>query len=350
MTDVANAEKAPTSPGLKAATRGAGHPVPQTREDSARTRLLRSVTHVLERLGIVIPFVALFIVLSAKSEPFLTKINMVNIFDQQASIIIIGAGATLVLIAGGIDLSVGATYAMAAVVAGEVNQHNAAWLAVLAALGVGALIGLVNGVVTSVFRINSLIATLAVSFIVTGLAQSITKGNVIAIQDSSFGSIAHAQILTIPASVWIAALLVVVLGLFLARSIPGRYIYATGGGPEAARLAGVRINAVRVLTFVISGVCAALAGCVDAARVLTVTADQGGSSLTFTVLAALVVGGTSLLGGEGAVWRTVVGVLFIALIGNGFDLMHVDPLYQQIFLGAILLLAVGLDVRASKRA
>jgi ribose transport system permease protein len=143
---------------------------------------------------------------------------------------------------------------------------------------------------------------------------------------------------------------VLVLGVLLARTTLGRYLYAAGGNAEAARLAGVKVNQVRIITFVLSGGAAALAGIIDASRVLSAQSGQG-TALAFTVLAGIVVGGTSIAGGDGAVWRTVVGVLFIALIGNGFDLLGVDPLWQQIVLGVILLLAVALDswARAQRR-
>jgi ribose transport system permease protein len=119
-------------------------------------------------------------------------------------------------------------------------------------------------------------------------------------------------------------------------------MYAAGGNPEAARIAGVRVNVVRVVSFMLSGGAAALAGVIDASRVLSAQSTNN-QALTFTVVAGIVVGGTSILGGEGAVWRTVVGVLFIALIGNGYDLLGLDPLYEQITLGVIMILAVGLD-------
>lgn len=300
-------------------------------------------------LGIVIPFVALFITLSIASGPFLTKINLVNILGQQASALVIGAGSTLVLISGGIDLSVGATYALAAVVAGEVDQHNPALLALFVALVLGAGIGAINGVLSTTFKINSLIGTLAMSFIVTGTAEKITGGNLVDITDQGFKNIAYTMFLTIPSAVWIAVIVVILLSVLLSRTVAGRYIYASGGSSEASRLAGLPVNGVRVMAFVISGVCAALGGCIDTARIFNAQATQGGSALTFTVLAGVVVGGTSILGGEGAIWRTVVGVLFIALIGNGFDLLGVDPLVQQIILGLILLLAVGLDAVTRRR-
>ena len=129
----------------------------------------------------------------------------------------------------------------------------------------------------------------------------------------------------------------------LSRTTFGRYVYATGGNAEAARLGGVRVDTIKVATFALSGAAAAFAGTLDASRVLSAQSSSGGNFLTFTVLAGIVVGGTSILGGEGAVWRTVVGCLFIALIGNGFNLLGLDPFYQQITLGVILLLAVGVD-------
>ncbi len=134
----------------------------------------------------------------------------------------------------------------------------------------------------------------------------------------------------------------------LGRTVAGRYMYAAGGSAEAARLAGVRVNAIRVLAFSISGAAAGLAGVLDASRVLSAQSGAG-EALAFTVLAGIVVGGTSILGGEGAVWRTFVGVLFIALVGNGFDLLGLDPLYEQITLGVIMLLAVGIDAWARQR-
>ncbi len=304
---------------------------------------LRSRVPSLRSAGIVVPFAALFVALSASSSSFLTKTNLLNILDQQSAILVIAAAGTLVLISGGLDLSVGATYSFSGVVAAEVAQKHSVAVAVVLALLVGLLIGLVNGVISTVFRINSLIATLSMSFIVSGLASRVTSGNLIVLTSHlSFAKIAQSTYLTVRTSIWIAAAALIVLGIVLSRATYGRYVYAAGGNPEAARLAGVRVNAVRIGAFAASGTAAALGGIIDTSRVLSAQASSG-SSLAFTVLAGIVVGGTSILGGEGAIWRTVVGVLFIAMVGNGFDLLGVNPLYQQISLGVILLLAVGLD-------
>jgi ribose transport system permease protein len=127
-------------------------------------------------------------------------------------------------------------------------------------------------------------------------------------------------------------------------------MYAAGGNAQAARLAGVRVDRVRILAFVLSGAAAGLAGVIDTSRVLSAQASSADTGLAFTVLAGIVVGGTSILGGVGAVWRTVVGVLFIALIGNGYILLGLDPLYEQITMGLILLAAVGLDAWTTRSA
>ena len=132
-------------------------------------------------------------------------------------------------------------------------------------------------------------------------------------------------------SIWFVLLAVIALGLFLARTTVGRYTYAAGGNPEAARTAGVRVNTVRVISFMLSGGAAGLAGVTDSSRVLSAQ-SMDNTSLTFTVLAGIVVAGTSILGGEGALWRTAVGVLLITLIGNGYDLLGLDPLCEQITL------------------
>jgi ribose transport system permease protein len=298
----------------------------------------------LRSLGILFPFAALFATLSLSSSAFFTRVNLLDILDQQSAILITAAAGTLVLVAGGIDLSVGAVYSLAAVTAAEVAQHHNVWLAIVLGIGAAALVGLANGLVATVFRINSLIATLAMSFVVGGIASRITKGNLVVLfSKPSFGTLARTEFLTIKTSIWLAVGAVILLALVLARTTAGRYMYAAGGNAEAARLSGVRVGTVRVLTFVLSGTAAGLAGVIDASRVLSASASSADTGLAFTVLAGIVVGGTSILGGDGAVWRSVVGVLLIALIGNGYILLGLDPLYEQITMGVILLAAVGLD-------
>ena len=293
-------------------------------------------------VGILLPFAILFVVLSLTSSSFFTKPNLLNILDQQSAILIIAAAGTLVLVAGGIDLSVGAIYGLAGVISAHYALETNPVVAMLLGVGAGLLVGFTNGIVTTVFRINALIATLAMSFIVSGCASLVTKGNLLVLFDKpGFGKLARTEWFTIKTSIWLMIVFVVAIGLLLACSTAGRYMYAAGGNAQAARLAGIRVDRVRILAFVLSGGAAGLAGVIDTSRVLSAQASSGDTGLAFTVLAGIVVGGTSILGGVGAVWRTVIGVLFIALIGNGYILLGLDPLYEQITMGVILLAAVG---------
>ncbi len=295
--------------------------------------------------GIIYPFIVLFVVLAIwKGSIFYGTTNLETILDQQASFLIIAAAGTMVLIAGGIDLSVGATYGLAQVIATKMAVTGNPVLAIAVGVLIGVGVGALNGVIATIFRINSLIATLAMSFVITGVAGLITKGNlIIAYSALGYANFARTSFLNITTAAWTMIGVVIIMWIVLSRTIAGRYIYASGSNAEAARLAGVRVQWIKLATFAISGGAAALGGIIDSSRALSAASTNGGTALTFTVLAGIVVGGTSILGGEGAIWRTVIGVLFIAIIGNGFVLLAWDPLYEQITLGVILLLAVGGD-------
>jgi ribose transport system permease protein len=313
-------------------------------EPTPRSALLPRLTTVPWRSsGILIPFIVLFVALSIGSAPFLSKTNLLNIVDQQSATLVIAVAGTFVLISGGIDLSVGAVYGLSSVIFGELCTHG--WdplLAIIASVLAGLIVGAGNGIISAFFKINSLIATLAMSFVIAGVASLVTSGNLVLISDQGASQVATSQFIGVNMSTWVMVVAVVILGLVLARTTYGRYVYAAGGNAEAARFAGVRVGLVRVIAFALSGGAAALGGVLDSARVLSGNSTNN-TTLTFTVVAGIVVGGTSILGGEGAVWRTVIGVLLIALIGNGYGLLGLNPLYEQITLGAIMILAVGLD-------
>jgi ribose transport system permease protein len=306
------------------------------------------VLALVARGGILIPLVVTFVALAFMSSSFLRFTNLLNILDQQSAILIVASAGTLVLISGGLDFSVGAVYALAGVTATQLAQTTSPVVGIVAGIALGVLVGVANGLIVTRFRINSLIATLAMSYVITGVAVIVTRGNlVVAFDHPELKQFAATRIFGFTSASLIMIVTVVVIGVLLARTAFGRYVYATGGNADAARLAGVRTNAVRVACFALSAAAAALGGTIDASRVLSMQASSGGF-LAFTVLAGIVVGGTSILGGEGAVWRTVAGCLFIALVGNGFNLLGLDPFYQQITLGLILLVAVGIDAWARR--
>jgi ribose transport system permease protein len=307
------------------------------------TQLAIRVRSAVARGGIVIPFLLTLAALSLVSPSFLRFQNLTNILDQQAGIVIVAVAGTMVLIAGGIDLSVGAIYGLAGATAAQFAASTSVPVGIVLGIGVGLLVGLANGVIVTRFRINPLIGTLAMSFVVSGIGAIVTKGNLVVVFDHpEFQVFAATRILGITSAAWIMIVSAIAAAILLSRTTFGRYVYATGGNAEAARLGGVRVNTIRVATFALSGAAAALAGVLDASRVLSAQASSG-QFLTFTVLTGIIVGGTSILGGEGSVQRTVVGCLFIALVGNGFNLLGLDPFYQQITLGIILLVAVGTD-------
>jgi ribose transport system permease protein len=197
-------------------------------------------------------------------------------------------------------------------------------------------------------RINPFIATLGTSIIFRGAAIAITGGLLILVPDESFSALGRGSFLTIKYSVWAFLGFALITGFLLSRTTFGRYVYAAGGNPEAARLSGVRVGRVRATTFALSGVAAGLGGVIAASRVSTGQADAA-LGIELEAIAAIVIGGTSILGGQGSIWRTVLGVLLLAMIGNGFNLLHVNPTYQRIFQGCIILAAVAIDAWSRKR-
>ncbi len=253
----------------------------RTGRTSLRLPPRAALTGSIRRAGIIAPFLLLFIVLSVASGPFFTKVNLLDILDQQSSTLIIAAAGTLVLVAGGIDLSVGAIYALAGVTAAKLATLSVPpVVAVLAGVEVGLVVGTANALITTIGRINSLIATLAMSFVISGLASLVTSGNlVIDYSRPGFADLARTSFLTVNTSTWIMLAVVAVFGVLLSRTTSGRYIYAAGSNAEAARLAGIRVHRIKILTFVLSGGAAALGGVVDASRVLSAQASNGQTAL-----------------------------------------------------------------------
>jgi ribose transport system permease protein len=308
------------------------------------------VGELLRSYAIVVAFMALFITLSLASDVFLTKTNLLNLLDQNSDLLIVSAAMTVVIIAGGFDLSVGAIYAIAGVLSAKVAISTGSdGLGVLAGLAAGGVLGLGNGLLVTVGRINSFIGTLATGFLLRGVALVITGGTLITVENPSFLALGSDSFLGIKYTIWIMLAVVLSVGFLLTQTIFGRHVYAVGGNVEAARLSGVRVNRVRALAFVLSGFCAALAGILIASRVGTGQADAA-PQLELTAIAAVVIGGTSISGGEGAIWRTALGVFLLAFINNGFNLLNVDVTYQQVVLGAIIILAVGIDAWSRRKA
>jgi len=326
-----------------------GHTPAAERSASELQRRPRVRREELRNLGILLVFVGLLVSLSLASDVFLTSRNLRNILEQSAPLTIVACGGALVLIAGGFDLSVGAIFSLAGILAIKVANVTDPAIGMLAGVLVGAGLGAINGVLTSVVRINPLIATLGSGIIIGGVAVLVSHSALVIAEDDGFTTLGQDTFAGLELSAWVMIAWVVGCGLLLSRSVFGRFIYASGGNAEAARLSGVRVGLVRSVTYVISGAAAGLAGVIVASRVGTAEATSG-AGMELDAIAAIVVGGVSILGGEGAIWRAVLGVLFIAVTRNGIDLLAIDPTYQQIITGTLLLGAVAVDVWTRSRA
>lgn len=306
-----------------------------------------SLLRLLRDYGIVVAVVGLFLVLSFASEAFLTKTNLLNILSQNAPLGIIACGATLVIVGGGFDLSVAAIFAVCGVIAAWTANHISPEVGLAAGMAAGLLFGAFNGFLVAGLGINAFIATIASGLVFAGIAELITGGELVLVDAPSFSKLGLGEVASIRYSVLIFAGVLAVFWFVLVRTPLGAAIYAVGGNSEAARLSGIRVAAVRVATFMLSGLTAAVAGVIAASRVSTGQSDAG-AGLELQAIAAVVIGGTSIMGGEGAVWRTALGVMLLALIVNGFNILNVDPVWQGMVEGAIILTAVALDVRTRR--
>jgi len=293
--------------------------------------------------GIVLVTVLLFIGLGLTTEGFATWRNFRNILDQQSTVLIAASFLTIAMIAGNFDVSVSAVYVTAPLVALAVeNATGNIGLAVLAAVVTGALMGLVNGVVVARFRINSFIATLATSFMFFGAGYLVSNRSLMRPVTDVYPMLARAQFLGLTSATWVSFVVVIIATILLTQTRFGRNVFATGGNAEAARIAGVNVGGVQAVTFVLLSTSGAVAGLLNSSRSLSAQPSDD-FSFVFAVLTAVIVGGTSIAGGQGAIWRTVAGAFFLAFMSNGFNLHQIDPIWQRLIEGLVILIAVGID-------
>jgi ribose transport system permease protein len=282
---------------------------------------------------------------------FLKIKNLLNIANQIAVIAVVAIGMTMVIITGGIDLSVGSLVALSAVVAawiirragGEGASAAAMVLACLCAILASGLVGAFSGLVITVFRIPAFIATLGMMQVASGLAFLLAAGESIYQIPDSFTWLGRgADLWVFPNAVVLMVALYVAAWVLMSRTVLGRYIYAVGGNMEAARLSGIRVRAVLLFVYVTSGLAAGLGGVITASQ-LKSGAPTYGLMYELYVIAAVVVGGTSLAGGEGRILGTLIGAFIIAVIWNGMNLTHVESYTQKVVLGLVILAAVLVD-------
>jgi ribose transport system permease protein len=325
--------------------------VEETPEDVelVQTKLTASKRKLSARdYGIIVFLILIIVALAVSSGPFRSEANLSNIVNQMSMGGVAACGATLTIVAGGFDLSQGSVYAISAIVAvmaaNTLGPLGAFALALIVGLGLGA----VNGTVIAFGRVNSFIATLATSYAFIGLATIMTAGNVEESVAPHF-MVMNNDVLGLTVASWVFIAVAMLTGILLAYTRFGRGLYAIGGNPEAARLSGISIPFYRVIAFALSGGCAAIAGIIEASQ--TGSADASiGSTVALLAIAATVIGGTSIMGGEGAIWRAVVGALIIELIGNGFILLNINSNYESVVFGVLILTAVALDQLLRRRA
>lgn len=303
----------------------------------------------LRTYGILIAFVILVVIVFAGNPAFLSGNNVLNMLSQWAPAGIMAVGMTYVILTGGFDLSVASGYSLCAVTAAAVGQFVDPALAYLAAIGAGFAIGLLNAVLVVGVNINPFITTVGTGFILGGVTYVVTGNAAFIVEDPDFGIIGYERWHGFPFSGMLLLAFLLIGGMVLARTVYGETVYAVGGNREASRLSGIRVRTVIGSTYVLSGVCMGMAGILTASQLNSAQANLD-PAIIFDVLTIVVVGGTSLAGGFGSMWRTAVGLGIIATISNGFILLDISVFYQDIIKGSIIVGALALDVLARRLA
>lgn len=293
--------------------------------------------------GVVIPLIAMTIAIGSVNPTFLTFENLVNVLRSTSFTFIVGIGMTIVLVSAGLDLSIGSVFALGGIAAGFALAHGVPVpLSVLLGILAGALIGVANGAIVVKLGIPPFITTLGMLYMARGLVLVWTRGVPIYPLPKSFNAIGQDSLCGIPYVVIIALALGLAGSFLLKRTTYGRAVYAIGGNEETARLSGIRVDRLKFSFYAIVGALATFAGTLQAARLGTASPGVG-QGFELEVIASVIIGGTSLFGGAGTIADTFLGALFMTVLKNGMSLVRVSPYWQQLVIGAIIILAVGVD-------
>jgi len=325
-------------------TSTAAQPDRAKRDDAAsQPRRSRALLLSARQFGTVIGLAALCATLWILTPYFLTLSNLLNVAEQTSINAIVAVGMTFVILSAGIDLSVGSIVALSGVVLGTVLQAGQPLVVALpAALAAGFACGLANGALIGWGRLPPFIVTLGTMSIARGAALLVTEGRPISGFDASFRLLATGRIGFLPAPILVMAIVYLVAHVVLARTSFGRYVYAIGGNEEATRLSGVAVRFHKTMIYGVSGLTSAVAAVVLTAR-LNAAQPIAGIMYELDAIAATVIGGTSLMGGEGTLGGTLVGALIMGVLRNGLNLLGVSSFLQQIVIGAVIVVAVLLD-------
>jgi ribose transport system permease protein len=303
---------------------------------------------MIQRLLPFLTLIALFIILAIASPNFLTSTNLSSVVRQTAVINIMALGMTMIIISGGIDLSVGSILALSGLLGTMTMEKHGIPLGMIVGVLTGMLCGLFNGTLTTSLRINPFIVTLGTMGIFRGMALIISKGLPVHEIPPAFSYLGEGTLLHVPFVLWILLLCAVVIHFLLEHTRLGRYAFAIGSNPEAAYYAGVPVRFHTTAVYAIAGLLTGLAGMTEASRLMT-GQPTGGQGYELTAIAAVVIGGGSLRGGEGSVLGTLVGAFIMGLLANGSDLLGTNPYWQQVIIGGVIILAVSFDELRKRR-
>ncbi|MCR5793127.1 MAG: ribose ABC transporter permease [Lachnospiraceae bacterium] len=305
----------------------------------------------MSQYGIYFAFLILCVLFAASNPVFLSLGNIINILRQISFNAILAMGMTMVIITGGIDLSVGSVLAVAAVVSASLIQASHPMVPTIVAILVGVLIGAVCGCFNGVFvtkgGLPAFISTMVMMTIARGAAQLFTKGRPVSGLTSDFTFLGSGFILGIPVPIYLLAGIVIITAFILNKTRTGRWIYAVGGNETAARASGINVHRVKMVTYIYCGMLAAFVGIIMTAR-LNSASPVVGEGYELDAIAASVIGGTSMEGGKGKIISVLIGALIIGTISNGLDILNVSSYWQQIVKGLIILVAVLIDRKAAK--
>ena len=298
----------------------------------------------MKELTLVIVLFVLLLLFYCFAPKFMTIENIKNILVQNAYIIVSSIGMAFVIIGGGIDLSVGYQISLIGVITTISIQwfHLPVWCSVLIGLMIGTLLGAINGFLSVKLQVHPMVITLATMAIYQGISYIITNSNSIYGLPDSFKFIGQGKILEIPVSIIITVIVLIGATFFLSKTYPGRYIYALGGNGEAARLSGVNTSAMRVISFAICGFFVAVASILLVSRSGSMNSSVGAGT-EFTCITAAVLGGVSMAGGEGKVWKVCVGAIILGVLSNGMQFVGLGVYPQYVAKGIILMAAISFD-------
>lgn len=309
-------------------------------------------TQLVRDYGVLVILALMFVTLAVTTDNFLTTRNLMNILDQNAPLMLLALGTTFVILTGAFDLSSGQVMSLTIVLGAQLSYVLSNPVAgLLLALAISIPIGAFNGYIISKFKINSFLTTLASSMIISGLALWVSSGSLVDLSaNKSFTFIGTTRLFdVVPLSVVICLVVFLVFTAILRYTKLGRHIYALGANSEAARLSGISAVKVRTIVYVLGALAAAIAGIILASRTGVGRIVTGADAMTLNAIAAVVIGGTSIAGGRGAMWRTVVGVLLLALLQNAFNMIGVPPYWQTIVTGMVIILAVLANATSGRK-